>query len=123
MSTSISVADRQIVEEIVEEFVSKGWQFTAYNITTEAKKRGADDRHRNLKRAVHSMFSNDEIDGYTRDLVNIKSVGAKAYLYSPTGSDVDEYDEDADADANASLDDEDDMSIGIDTDDSELTVD
>ena len=77
---SISVADRQIVEEVVEEFVSKGWQFTAYTITTEAKKRGADDRHRNLKQAVHDMFGAGDLDGYTRDLVDIKSVGQKAYL-------------------------------------------
>jgi len=93
---SISVADRQIVEDVVTEFVSKGWQFTAYNITTEAKKRGANDRHRNLKQAVHDMFKGNEITGYSRDLVDIKSVGAKAYLYSPSGSDVNDYDSDAD---------------------------
>lgn len=103
---SISVADRQIVEEVVEEFVSKGWQFTAYNITTEAKKRGAGDRHLNLKQAVHDMFKNDEIKSYSRDLVDIKSVGSKAYLYSPSGSDVNDYDEDAIADS-----DEDNMGI------------
>ena len=94
---SISVADRQIVEDVVTEFVSKGWQFTAYNITTEAKKRGANDRHLNLKQAVHDLFKGNEITGYSRDLVDIKSVGAKAYLYSPSGSDVNDYDADSDA--------------------------
>jgi len=109
---NISVANRTIVEEVVEEFKSKGWQFTAYNITTEAKKRGADDRHRNLKQAVHDMFKNDEIDGYSRDLVDIKSSGMKAYLYSPDGSDVNDYDEDDSG--------EDDDMVGLD-DGSDLT--
>ena len=101
---SISVADRQIVEDVVTEFVSKGWQFTAYNITTEAKKRGAGDRHRNLKQVVHEMFKNDELDGYDRDLVDIKRVGAKAYLYSPSGLDADDYDEDDSAVADSDSD-------------------
>jgi hypothetical protein len=121
---SISVADRQIVEEVVEEFKSKGWQFTAYNITTEAKKRGAGDRHLNLKKAVHDMFRQGDLDSYTRDLVDIKSVGSKAYLYSPSGSDVSDYDEDEDQ-ADADGDADGDMSIadGLDIPTSNVVVD
>jgi len=115
---SISVADRQIVEDVVTEFVSKGWQFTAYNITTEAKKRGANDRHRNLKQAVHDMFKGNEITGYSRDLVDIKSVGAKAYLYSPSGSDVNDY-ADASDDASSDADADADADGVVDTDDAD----
>ena len=74
--------DAQVVKDVVNEFVTKGWSFTAYTITTEARKRGAKGSHDNMKRIVHDMFNDGEMQGYTRDT---KDVGAniQPFFYAP----------------------------------------
>ena len=120
IAMSISVADRQIIEDVVNNFVNNKWQFTAYNITTVAKQRGANDRHRNLKQAVHDMFANGEMDGYTRDLVTIQVANTKAYLYSPVNADVSDYDEEDSHETEMDEEDSDDYTSAIgDLDDSD----
>ena len=83
-----TVDNEQIVRDVVNEFVSKQWSFTAFNITTEAKNRGANDRHNNLKGVVHDMFLNGEMAGYDR---TTKDVGAavRPFLYVHSSQDSD----------------------------------
>lgn len=79
-----------IVKEVVQEFVDKKWTFTAYTITTEAKNRGADERHGQMKGTVHDMFRNSEITGYTRSVANIPGLTTQPFLYTPDIQNEDE---------------------------------
>ena len=75
--------NEDIVKGIVNEFISKRWSFTAYTITLEARKRGADEPHNDLKKVVHGMFANGEMQGFTRSVANIPNVPRQPFLYQP----------------------------------------
>ena len=83
-----STSNEQIVRDVVNEFVSKQWSFTAFNITTEAKNRGANDRHNNLKGVVHDMFLNGEMDGYDRTTKDV-GLAVRPFLYVHSSQDSD----------------------------------
>lgn len=112
----VSDADRQIVEDVVKEYVSKGWKFTAYNITVEVRKRGVSGKHSELKRIVHDMYADSEMDDYGRRTEDVGSAIKPFLYYKPnaTGEDEDEDEDDASdtnddhADALSGLDDDDD---------------
>ena len=86
----ITDADKKIVEDIVKEFVGKKWSFTAYTITTEARKKGVNASHSELKLIVHDMYKNKEMGDYGR---RTEDVGApiKPFLYfSPNDTKADD---------------------------------
>ena len=78
--------NEEIVKEVVAEFIQNKWSFTAYNITTEAKKRGATDRHNALKGIVHAMYLDDELPGYSRTTTTVPGSSAKPFLYKSDAS-------------------------------------
>ena len=108
----ITDADKQIVVDIVKEFIGKKWSFTAYTITTEARKKGVTAPHVELKRIVHDMYKNKEMDNYDR---RSEDVGApiKPFLYFPP-DDSDKADDALPIDELDALDDKDDTDIKSD---------
>lgn len=89
-------SNEEIVKEVVEEFISQKWSFTAYNITTEAKKRGATDRHNSLKGVVHKMYLDDELTGYSRSTTTVPGISAKPFIYKSDASAADDGDAEQD---------------------------
>lgn len=82
-----------IVEDVVNEFIDEGKSFTAWDVTKEAKKRGADESHWHLKQAVHALFLNGafSLKDYTRSLINIAS--PPPFLYHPVTEDPQNYED------------------------------
>jgi len=86
---SLGAADRQIVEEIVEEWVRGENMFTAFDVSLEAKRRGAQCRHRDMKPAIHEQMRYNR--DYTRQQIQINGASGRPYLYFLVGADPDEY--------------------------------
>jgi|TARA_Y100000310_G_scaffold36199_1_gene34099 hypothetical protein len=87
-----------IVHEIVDEFVVEGRMFTAWDVTQEARKRGADEYHNQLKSAVHARWGDDngrwddlQSNSYGRATVQIPGVAVSPWVYHPVGTDADDY--------------------------------
>jgi len=96
-ASSVST-NEEIIEQVVDEFLKAAKAFTAYDVTIEARKRGMQERHRNIKSFVHSTIatildtiqSDPNESDYDREL---KDVGApeQAFLYFPDGYNTDRY--------------------------------
>jgi hypothetical protein len=114
----ITDSDRDVVIGIVKEFISKKWEFTAYNITAEARKKGVSARHNDVKQIVHDMYSDGEMDNYVR---KNKDVGKtiQPFLYSPPADSV--TTDGVDNDGGAQADPLDELDI-LDEDDDNLVV-
>lgn len=83
-----NAATIQMIEEVCEEKVKAGEMFTAYDVSQEVRRRGGNDRHRNMKRHVHDFHCRGLMGGeYTRTLVSIPGAKAKAYLYHQSSDD------------------------------------
>jgi hypothetical protein len=87
-----------IVHEIVDEFVVEGRMFTAWDVTQEARNRGADEYHNQLKSAVHARWGDDngrwddlQSNSYGRATVQIPGVAVSPWVYHPVGTDADDY--------------------------------
>jgi hypothetical protein len=86
-----------LVRSTVDGFVSKGYMFTAFDVTRFLRKSGEQVAHHDVNGVVKSMFANSEMgsgsDQYQRDT---KDVGAKVppFIYYHPYSDVDNYDQD-----------------------------
>jgi len=72
--------DRQTIEGIVKEFVSKKWSFTAYTITEEARKKGITVYHSEAKQIVHDMFDDGEMTDYSRKVEDVNAA-VKPFRY------------------------------------------
>lgn len=81
----------QIVEQVIADFTSQNKPFTAYDITREARNRGADEHHYHLKSAVHSLYSYLQSINWERTLITIPGVAVNPWLYHPDGYDTDDY--------------------------------
>ncbi|MFA5314049.1 MAG: hypothetical protein WC375_12175 [Methanomassiliicoccales archaeon] len=97
-------SNTDIVKAVVNEFISKRWAFTAYTITLEARKRGADEYHNELKKVVHSMFANGEMNGFVRELANIPNAPRQPFLYQPDPNAAPSSVPATDSDANTQVD-------------------
>lgn len=86
-----SPQNQQIVEQITLEFVHQGLMFTAKDVTDEAKRRGADERHLHMKNVVHETMKNLGNSDFERTLVPILNVRDEAFLYHKKGTDVRTY--------------------------------
>jgi len=85
-----TATNKKIVEEIVYEFVKAGRMFTAFDVTREAKARGADESHTHMKGSVHAMQDYMEDHGYERTLIDV-GMQVKPWLYYPELMDPDDY--------------------------------
>jgi hypothetical protein len=87
----------QIIDTVVKEFLDRGQAFTAFEVSLEAKKRGANERHRDMKNYIHqSAGLNDEMEfgDYTKTLVSVGNEGGQplqAFLYHPKSYDPNTY--------------------------------
>ncbi|MAE81296.1 MAG: hypothetical protein CMB80_01080 [Flammeovirgaceae bacterium] len=87
--------NESIVSDVIDEFVDSGKPFTAFDVTSEAKKRGATERHVHLKGVVHARYGNGQLQsaGYNRTLVDI-GTPVKPWLYYLDGTDHSKYESD-----------------------------
>jgi len=104
--------DRQTIEGIVKEFISKKWSFTAYTITEEARKKGVTAYHSEAKQIVHDMFDDGEMLDYSRKTEDI-GAAVKPFRYyhddSATTAPADNTATDATVNALDDLDDDEDQ--------------
>ena len=84
-------ATRTVIEELVEEKVSKEEMFTAWDITKEVRSSGTREPHRSVKRVVHRIFENGEMEGYDRALVSVRPGVPSPFVYHPDGIDPNDY--------------------------------
>jgi hypothetical protein len=76
-----TVANQQIMEQVIREKVGRGEMFTAFEVSLEARGRGGDERHRHMKHVVHQAFTSGLMGtDYTRSLVSIPG-GGSAWLF------------------------------------------
>jgi len=86
---SIGSADSQIVEEVVEDWVDDEKMFTAFDVSVEAKKRGAQCRHREMKSTIHELMRYNS--NYRKQTLQVRGAYTKPFVYLPHGSDISEY--------------------------------
>tara|TARA_Y100000034_G_scaffold100089_1_gene123230 strand:+ start:40 stop:732 length:693 start_codon:yes stop_codon:yes gene_type:complete len=102
--------NEQIVNDVVNGFLSAQKQFTAWDVTSEARNRGADEYHAQLKGVVHSAWANGVFQqhGYTRQTIDIPGVSIPPWLYYPDSTDPQEYLDALDSESTDDSDDDDD---------------
>lgn len=89
--------NQDIINAVVKEFITQSRAFTAFDVSLEAKSRGATERHRDMKDFIHqSSVLNDEMQygNYTKTLVYVGDDGGnklQAFLYHPTNYDPNSY--------------------------------
>jgi len=82
----------QIVGNVINDWVGEQKQFTAFDVTCEAKARGAAEYHSQLKSAVHRSWPLlFEASGYARQTIDIPDVDIPPWLYYPDSTDPQEY--------------------------------
>ena len=99
---TLSVEVQELVNQVVSEFVGEGKMFTAFEVSLEVKKRGGQERHRNMREYVHETIFRIGIErgDYSRTLMDVgapeqawvyHTVAANPYDYVPldrTGMDT-----------------------------------
>lgn len=80
--------------DVLAEFCNYGLMFTALDVSNEVKTRITGVRHREVSPVVRELFEGDELDDYTRSLIDVTTPQGKtvqAYLYHSTGADPANY--------------------------------
>jgi bifunctional DNA-binding transcriptional regulator/antitoxin component of YhaV-PrlF toxin-antitoxin module len=85
---------QQAIQDVTDEFVSKGFMFTAFDVTCTVRSKVGKSMfvsHSDVKTAVQNQYNNGDFDQYVRDLV---SVGAniEPWLYYHPHSYISNYD-------------------------------
>jgi hypothetical protein len=81
-----------LINDVVNEFVNDGKMFTAYNVTTEVRKRTKDRiAHDEVKRDVHRMFNDGEMFSYNRSLAMLPGINPQPWVYHPLAADISLY--------------------------------
>lgn len=78
-----STQNENLINGVLDSFIGKGQAFTAFEVSLEAKKQGADERHRDMREYIHQCrVLNDELEFgiYAKTLVPVGN-GHKAFLY------------------------------------------
>lgn len=89
--------NQKLIDQVIADFMAQGRAFTAFEVSLEAKKMGATERHRDMKGYIHSCPAlNDEVQmgDYMRTLVPVGYEGGtplEAYLYHPSSYDPSSY--------------------------------
>ena len=90
-----NAANQSIIDAIINEKIQNNEMFTAWDITSEAKRRGATEWHNDLKKGVHQAYTYIESQGYVRtNQIAIPGSNASAlnpWIYYPDGSDPKDY--------------------------------
>jgi len=88
---NIDPANVTRLEVVLAEMVGSDQMFTAWDITSRAKKQGATQFHRDMKDFVHAKFDDGELNphDYTRTLVPTPT--GDAWLYHKVGADIKSY--------------------------------
>ena len=89
--SDITVENKAIVEEVIQELVDLNIMFTAFDITVLAKTKGTDQRHEILKQAVHNFYSDGDMLSYTRTLIEIDNCTIRPFLYYSSNGDPSDY--------------------------------
>ena len=78
------------VVTVVSGFVSKGFMFTAFDVTKFLRASGSQVKHSDVNSAVKQMYRDGEMDNYLRDT---KDIGAPVapFVYYHQNSDLDKY--------------------------------
>ena len=85
-----STSNEQIIRDVIADKVSKNNAFTAFDITMQSKKKGMDDRHRNVKEIIHQILW-DEYPSYQKALIDVPGAPVQPFLYFPQGYDINDY--------------------------------
>lgn len=103
------LATRTVIEQVSSNFVQQGRQFTAWDVTKEVRSQGVREKHNEIKKVVHELFSNGNFGSdYTRSvrqLPNQVSGQPAPFIYHRNYEQPDDY---VNAQVSASSDDEDD---------------
>ncbi len=83
----LNSAEAIAVKDVIADKVSQNQMFTAFDITKELRKKGQQVSHYNIKRIVHTIYNNGDMQGYDRSLVNIAGVPLQPFLYHPMSAD------------------------------------
>ena len=81
--------NEQLIRDVVAEKVQSGSPFTIWDITNEARKRGATEQHYQMKSVVTGMSAAGELPGY--DCTVIQTPTGQARCYHPLGMDISGY--------------------------------
>lgn len=74
-------ATQRLIDQIVQERVQAGALFTAYDVTLEARQRGGNVRHNDVRDLVHEYFEQGRMGaGYNRSLIDV-GAPTKPWLY------------------------------------------
>lgn len=92
-----NTVNQEIINEVLKTFIDQGRAFTAFEVSLEAKSKGATERHRDMKGYIHSselITDNMEFGDYSQTLVNVgteQGQTLKAFLYHPKSFDPNTY--------------------------------
>ena len=89
---ALATSVQEAINEVVAEWVSGGKMFTAFEVSLEVKKRGVEERHRNLREAVHETIFRLGIErgDYTRTLMDVGAPD-QAWVYHTVDQNPYEY--------------------------------
>lgn len=77
----VDAATRKLVEDIVQERVQANVMFTAFDITTEARRRGGNARHGEVRDLVHEIFQTGRMgSAYNRSTIDV-GAPTRPFLY------------------------------------------
>lgn len=85
------------IDHVIQEMIDQKRAFTAFEVSLEAKNRGANERHRHMKEYIHKCtVLNDacEFGDYTKTMVDVGNENGqvlRAFLYHPTSYDASGY--------------------------------
>src|SRR2546423_7896024 len=87
----VDPATEQLVRQIVQAKVQAGEMFTAFDVTQEARRRGSQARHGDVKDVVHDCFQQGLMGAtYQRTLINI-GAPTQPFLYHRFDADPRSY--------------------------------
>src|SRR5882672_3198958 len=81
-SMTLPSSTQERINEVVQEWIRAGKMFTAFEVSLEAKKRGAEERHRNMREYEHETIFRLGIErgDYTRTLMDV-GAPEQAWVY------------------------------------------
>ena len=72
MSLDEAIMDK--IDDVVCEWINEDKMFSAFEVSIEAKKRGANERHRNMKHYVHQSIAENADGAYSRTLLDLSLI-------------------------------------------------
>ena len=84
---------KNIINSVLDTFLGQKRAFTAFEVSLEAKQRGATERHRDMKDYIHTcqiMKDETEFGDYEKTLISVGQ-GRQAYLYHLSSYDINQY--------------------------------